>query len=66
MGSKKQSMKFVFDTGSDDLWVPGKDCSTCPNKDKFKMDKSTSFVDLKTAEDINYLKGFVKGTLARD
>ena len=59
-------MEFVFDTGSDDLWVPGKDCSTCPNEDKFKMDESTTFVDLKTTVEINYLKGYVKGTLAID
>jgi hypothetical protein len=66
IGTPPQRFTVVFDTGSYDLWVPSKKCTTLPCKSKRKYDssRSSSFVDLDQEFSIAYLTGNLNGTLA--
>jgi hypothetical protein len=63
IGASKQKMTFIFDTGSEWLWVPLDTCSSC------QLDVYTpteSFKDSKQKHTITYGSGTVKGTIATD
>jgi saccharopepsin len=68
LGTPAQKFNVVFDTGSSNLWVPGKDCwsPACWNHRKFYSSKSSSFVANKTSFEIRYGSGSLKGTTGQD
>jgi hypothetical protein len=68
IGSPPQVFNVIFDTGSSNLWVPGKSClsAACLLHAKFNPSKSSTFKDNKTKWEIQYGSGAVKGTWATD
>ena len=61
---------MLIDTGSDVLWVIGKECGDtdplCKDNRKFDSAKSSTFKDEKRELKLQYLKGEVLGTIGRD
>jgi len=63
-----QSFTVIFDTGSSNLWVPGKNCSftTCWLHRRFDMSKSSSFKTDGRKYEVQYGSGPVEGTFGSD
>ncbi|CAG8671957.1 4287_t:CDS:1 [Acaulospora morrowiae] len=63
-----QTFQVIFDTGSSDLWVPSKNCSSpaCTAHKAFIESESKTFVDLNTTTGITYGAGQVNLTSGRD
>eukprot|EP00584_Thalassiosira_punctigera_P008969 CAMPEP_0172527268 /NCGR_PEP_ID=MMETSP1067-20121228/1999_1 /TAXON_ID=265564 ORGANISM="Thalassiosira punctigera, Strain Tpunct2005C2" /NCGR_SAMPLE_ID=MMETSP1067 /ASSEMBLY_ACC=CAM_ASM_000444 /LENGTH=448 /DNA_ID=CAMNT_0013310977 /DNA_START=13 /DNA_END=1359 /DNA_ORIENTATION=- len=69
-----QEFNMVFDTGSADLWVPGRSCAAnsknCHGKKAFDKAASTSFSEVPVGSlsnfSIEYGSGKVKGKFVRD
>jgi len=63
-----QSFTVIFDTGSSNLWVPGKNCSflTCWLHKRFDMKKSSSFKTDGREYKVQYGSGPVEGTFGSD
>jgi hypothetical protein len=58
MGSQKQTMNVVYDTGSSDLWVFTTECSSCKSKSNlFNPSLSSSYVASSTSFSITYGDG---------
>jgi hypothetical protein len=61
IGTPPQKFKVIFDTGSSDLWVPGKDCSSPKCIVKYDSAKSSTFKRVGANFQIDYLSGPVSG-----
>jgi cathepsin E len=67
IGSNRQPLSVIFDTGSNILWVEANDCTSCRNHtNKFNPSLSTTFSNTNANRNITYAIGFVNGTLVND
>lgn len=68
LGTPPQEFNVIFDTGSSNLWVPSKKCSSfpCLLHRRYDSDKSTSFQANHTEFQIRYGSGSVKGFISGD
>jgi hypothetical protein len=64
IGTPGQTFQALFDTGSSNVWVPGR--SVEANKNKFDPSRSTSFVDSGQEVKMQYGTGSCTGTAAVD
>lgn len=67
VGSQFQEMTFLFDTGSDWIWIPDEACpeKQCPNH-FFDKTKSKTFQGTQIVREINYVVGYANGTMSND
>lgn len=69
IGEPPQRFEVLFDTGSEDLWIPSIDCQVdeCSWRSQYDPDYSETFksVDGETFR-IRYLKGDVSGRIGKD
>jgi len=63
-----QSFQVIFDTGSSNLWVPGKSCGffTCYRHPRYDESKSKTFEKDGRAYKVQYGSGPVEGIFAKD
>merc|ERR1719221_881930 len=63
-----QDFKVIFDTGSANVWVPGKSCGffTCYRHPRYDESKSPSFVKDGRQYKVQYGSGPVEGVFAKD
>merc|ERR1712060_992661 len=67
MGTPGQEFKVVFDTGSSNVWVPGNQCISCPNKQTFKTTESSTYESTDGQSfSIDYVSGSVAGVWGKD
>ena len=68
IGSEKQKMKIIFDTGSANIWLNSVDCRdpNCILRNRFNQTNSDSFFDLKNDLSIMFKIGVVEGKLSED
>lgn len=66
VGNPPQEFQVVYDTGSANLWVPGKDCSNCGGKPTYNHDRSSEYVANGTVFAIQYGSGPVSGFVSQD
>jgi len=72
LGSPSQTLSVVFDTGSSDLWIPGRGCSQCGDHSTFDKTKSSSYSMIVDATEdprsfeVDYGSGKVTGYRAMD
>lgn len=65
IGTPPQVFQVVYDSGSSNLWVPGKNCSKCLHK-KYDSAKSSTYVANGTNFSILYGSGAVQGFCDQD
>lgn len=68
MGTGKQEMTFIFDTGSNELWLPSVNCQDCAGGYR-RYDPSSSDLFKRKSSDpdeIQYGKGHVWGYKCQD
>lgn len=65
IGSKMEKFTFIFDTGSEWLWVPSNLCTNCRDSAK-KYTASNTFVDTKKKNSIQYVSAKVYGDIGTD
>lgn len=65
IGTPEQNFKVVYDTGSSNTWVPGKDCSV-HKSDKYDHTKSTTYIANGSSFSILYGSGAVQGVIDAD
>lgn len=66
LGSHRQKMHFVYDTGSSWLWFPKKTCAGCPTKNGYDFKASSTYNETSQVIDLYYGKGHVSGHIAYD
>ncbi|GMI30097.1 hypothetical protein TeGR_g4557, partial [Tetraparma gracilis] len=68
LGSDEQKFEVIFDTGSANLWVASKDCSSsnCRKHPKYDSSTSDSYAVNGTVFDIEYGSGACTGFLSQD
>ncbi|CAG8706698.1 8350_t:CDS:1 [Racocetra persica] len=64
----EQEFKVLLDTGSSNLWVPNKNCTTifCQSTNKFDPSKSKTFIQEGNPWSIQYGSGFASGITGID
>ena len=65
IGTPMQDFTAIYDTGSSNLWMPGKNCTRCTHK-RYDSSKSSTYVANGTAFSILYGSGAVKGFCDED
>ncbi|KAJ5635265.1 Aspartic-type endopeptidase ctsD [Penicillium longicatenatum] len=68
VGSQKEQMWLVLDTGSPSTWVFGSDCtsSVCTSHNVFDTDNSTTYYSNSSTITVGYGSGTIKGSLGQD
>jgi hypothetical protein len=67
VGSNKQLSNVLVDTGSNVLWIAGKNCTTCEGiKNKFDSSLSKSYRNTSVPMKIEYVTGSTEGFLGFD
>lgn len=64
IGTAQQSLKFVFDTGSTQLWVPMAGCYGCATLNKYTP--TADYESLNISDSISYAIGYVSGKIFQD
>jgi hypothetical protein len=66
IGMPPQRFTVIYDTGSNALWVPSKDCSNCKTTPRYNSSKSSTFLKNGTSFSNVYGSGACKGFMSKD
>lgn len=66
LGSQRQKLNFVYDTGSSWLWFPKQTCKGCPTNKGYDITRSSFFLETEEVKELFYGKGYVSGKIVYD
>merc|ERR1712203_978551 len=67
IGTPAQKFTVIYDTGSSNLWVPGKSCSNCkPGTPRYDSSQSTTFAKDGRSFGLRYGTGSCNGFISND